>query len=268
MKTYSPLDAPDAHTCLFAQRHTNVECVSHVHMHLELILVTDGVLQMTVGNSIYDIPKGSAIFVPPFETHAFRSPDANASHVLMFHKELLPSFSAFLQSHVLQRHIFAVSPTAQALVQALLPHAEQTLEGIAAEAVLAPLCYDAFLGCQFREQGEKREDKVYAILEYIHRNFSDESLNQTTVAQAIGLHPVTVSKLLSRHTGHGFCYHLQYRRCSHAARLLRQGTVTVAEVASESGFGSIRSFNRTFLGLYGISPSQYRARSSEHCFPM
>jgi AraC-like DNA-binding protein len=40
--------------------------------------------------------------------------------------------------------------------------------------------------------------------------------------------------------------------------LLRNGNMSVAQVATESGFAEVRTFNRLFKAHHGISPTDYR----------
>ena len=51
----------------FVSAHrTNVEWGLHIHRHIEIVLVTDGVLRMQISNDVVDIPKGYAAFAESF----------------------------------------------------------------------------------------------------------------------------------------------------------------------------------------------------------
>ena len=54
--------------------------------------------------------------------------------------------------------------------------------------------------------------------------------------------------------------HLLQRRVEHAKGLLRDGTLSLAEIAATVGFGDQSQFTRTFSRVAGISPGRYRAR--------
>ena len=95
------------------------------------------------------------------------------------------------------------------------------------------------------------------ILGYIDAHFREE-LTLETVARAVGVHPVTLSKSFSKLAGVGFHDYLQYSRCSYAANLIRTSELNLSEIAYESGFGSIRSFNRAFRTVFRVTPTQYR----------
>jgi AraC-like DNA-binding protein len=224
---------------------------------MEIIIVTDGELEMTVRGTKYAVPKGFGIFVPPFEPHSFHSVKTNICHVLMFSGELVSYFFELLKNHEPIRHIFAVSPQAFSLVDEILPNESNTADYISAQALLATLCRDIVVGCELKKRQTNQNDNLTSAMEYIVAHFFDE-IELSDVAKATGQHPSTLSKAFSTKTGVKFNVYLQYVRCSHAAMLLKSRNMSIAEIAYTSGFGSIRSFNRSFKSIYRITPSQYR----------
>jgi AraC-like DNA-binding protein len=238
-------------------KHTNVECITHIHMTMEIVFVTSGELNMTINGKEYAIPKGYGVFVPPFEPHDFHSPRDNQCHVLMFSDEIADCFSRFTKDHCFNSHIFPVSNAASEMIEKILPNEENSVEWIGAIAVLAPLFYDIISGCDFLERKVPFDETAYKILEYVNEHFRSE-LTLDTVGRAVGVHPVTVSKTFTKETGYGFSYYLQYARCTYAAKLIKIKNLTLSEIAYESGFGCIRSFNRAFHKVYGITPSEFK----------
>ena len=51
------------------------------------------------------------------------------------------------------------------------------------------------------------------------------------------------------------------QRMEHAANLLRQGKLKIAEISEMAGYGSEAAFSRRFTRHFGISPSQMRDRA-------
>lgn len=241
-----------------SERHIDVECVVHIHATMEIVLVTEGVLQMTVDGKEYDIPKDHGLFIPPFAPHTFRSVKPNLCHVLIFSEVLVPYFFEYVKENAPRSHLFAVSDASMALAESVLPDYRNTADYICAEAVLAPLCRDIYNGCDFEPRNRHSEDTLSTVLSYISAHFT-EKLDLESVARATGHHPVTISKIFSRHTGVGFNYYLQYQRCAYAAQLIKTKNMSFAEIAYESGFGSIRSFNRSFSMIYGRTPTEYKS---------
>lgn len=238
-------------------RHSGVKWPAHLHNTMEIVLVTEGTLRMTVSKKEYDIPEGYGICVLPFETHLFSSATPNRCHILEFSKDFVGYFFELVKGKALTNHLFPISEASMLLSETLLPSVSNMVDYICAEAVLAPLCYDVLHGCSFEEVRQPLDDTVVDVLKYIDEHFYEEiSLERT--ARAVGVHPVTISKMFARHAGLGFQDYLQYRRCEHAAFLIRTTDMTFSEIAYESGFGSIRSFNRSFLNVRKMTPTQYK----------
>lgn len=49
-------------------------------------------------------------------------------------------------------------------------------------------------------------------------------------------------------------------RINDAQSMLENGGISITETAVQCGFGSIRTFNRTFLKYIGMSPGEYAKR--------
>lgn len=247
-------------------RHKEEDCIRHLHPALEIVLVTDGTLTMEVGRQRYTISAGYGIFVPPFETHLFASSPGNRYHVLEFSGELVPYFLHYIGRHEVTRHIFAVPATCASLAEAM-PDCMDDGDLVAAQGVLAPLCHAIRELCGFRPCEGRKGDTCRLAVSYMCLHFT-EGLTLAAVARAVGVHPVTLSKLFVSHLGLHFHEYLQYLRVSHAMGLIRSGGGSIAEIAYASGFGSIRSFNRAFLATHGKRPHECRTEREGSASPL
>ena len=61
-------------------------------------------------------------------------------------------------------------------------------------------------------------------------------------------------KALTNETSNQF---LRNIRLKHAAELLKQNVLTVAEVTWRVGYNDLRTFRSRFKEVYGVSPSEY-----------
>ncbi len=80
------------------------------------------------------------------------------------------------------------------------------------------------------------------------------------LAAKMGVGPRQLSRLFSRHMGASPTQVAKTVRIQRAKRLLNDSAFSIAEIAIQSGFGSVRRFNAAFLELYGRSPSSLRRR--------
>jgi AraC-like DNA-binding protein len=91
------------------------------------------------------------------------------------------------------------------------------------------------------------------------RNFSDPDLDLVAAGQAAGLSRTRLIHLFREMVGVTPHRYLLERRLTHAARLLAEADMPVAEVCFASGFGSLTRFSAAFRTAHGTTPTGYRA---------
>lgn len=77
------------------------------------------------------------------------------------------------------------------------------------------------------------------------------------VAEAIGVHPAYLMRTFRRHYGQTMGEFVRELRVAHACQLLA-GETPIAEVAVATGFADQSHLHRTFRGLVGMTPLEYR----------
>ena len=101
--------------------------------------------------------------------------------------------------------------------------------------------------------------KQYA--EYILRNYK-KNLTLNEVAQHYGYSKSYFSMHFKKEVGIPFYTFLSSVRLSHAAYLLSNSAMQISEIALESGFTNVRSFEKLFARHYKTSPNQYRIQGT------
>ena len=244
-------------------RHKNVEAPLHLHGHMEAVLIDDGVLNIKIADVDYSLCKGQGIFLPPFTPHQFISQVDNSCHVMMF-SGVLSSYFKLTNSFEIQNPVFDISDEALYIVNKILPDKDNRVSIYEAQAVMAPLFIDIYNKCTFKSHENVDADAFETAFEYIHNHFK-EAIDLGDVAAKAGIHPVTLSKLFKNRTMMNFNAYIRHLRCSFAAEQLRNGDAPITEIAFIAGFGCIRSFNRAFISIYGITPSDYREMVDKGC---
>lgn len=107
------------------------------------------------------------------------------------------------------------------------------------------------------EKTQLRSDKIKAILQYIHLNYSDPEMGLTMVGQQFHLSEAYLSTLFKAEVNVNFAEYLEQTRIQTACDYLRSGML-VAEVAKKTGYNSVQSFRRAFKRVMQVSPSDYR----------
>lgn len=99
-------------------------------------------------------------------------------------------------------------------------------------------------------------DKLDKAKEYILQNLS---LNLTIpiIATHIGTNQCYLKKGFKDHTGLTIFEYIQENRMIKAKHLLSNSEMSMMEVATNTGYGSVSSFSQAFKNYFGTNPSQY-----------
>ena len=72
------------------------------------------------------------------------------------------------------------------------------------------------------------------------------------------MHPVHLSRTFRKHLGKSIGRLIREKRVHHAMLLIEQGRMTLAEIASASGFSDQSHLSRQFKEVVGITPGAFR----------
>jgi AraC-like DNA-binding protein len=104
-------------------------------------------------------------------------------------------------------------------------------------------------------------ERINSVCELISKKFQ-EGVTQKEAARLAGMSVPSFSRFFRRATNKTFRGFLNEVRIGHASQRLLETDRTVAEVCYESGFGNLSNFNRQFLKLRKVSPSDFRRKIS------
>lgn len=118
------------------------------------------------------------------------------------------------------------------------------------------LFYELLFHLREEENGNVAQDNFHKAVLYMNKNFSNPELNIAKICQICAISEANFRLKFSKMYGEPPIKYLMRLRIEHAVRLLSANTLTVEEVAQESGFLDSKYFSRVIKKYYGISPSQ------------
>jgi AraC-like DNA-binding protein len=101
-----------------------------------------------------------------------------------------------------------------------------------------------------------------SLLQYVHVNYT-KPIGLASVARRFGVSTSYVSRLLRENTGKGIVAYVHELRVISATAMLSSTDMSAAEIAQSVGFESLRTFNRVFRDVLGVTPTEYRRRSEQ-----
>ena len=225
----------------------------HMHQCFELAIILDGEMTISVNNETYKVSKGEAVLIFPNQIHSFSS--AKSKHALfIFSSKIVQSFSVKYSGMLPDSARFKPN---EHLVSALLELSEPE-SIILLKGLLYSISADFEKQVTFRASYSDTENLLMQIFEFIDRNFRSEC-SLIDVARALGYDYSYISRFFKKATGISYNSYVNSCRLSHAGYLLKNSNSSILECAEESGYKSLRSFNRNFKEYFSVTPNEYRS---------
>lgn len=228
----------------------------HIHGCFEILVVTEGEMQVTVGQSTRLLRRGEAALIFPNRIHGMKTPRESAHRLCVFSGELVGSYRRKVQGLVPREPFFTPDPLCFAAWEALGEGENRnTVKGI-----LYLLCGAFDRGADYQPTPADGEDALlYGLLSYVEENFTGECTLRSLAAR-FTYDYAYLSKFFIRQVEMPFHEYVNRRRISEACRLLDTTGMGVLEIAESSGYRSLRTFNRNFRAMTGKTPAEYRRR--------
>lgn len=236
------------------QRLHNIECIQHMQYTMEIIYVWHGKFEVTLNTTIYELNCGDIIFIMPYQLHTIKTIGTSDAIILDFPSDYVSSFYNIVKNKEFSSPTFKIS-------KEVIRYADNNLtydiDIVQSKAVLYMLCNEFLKNIQFYQSKYSPNSTVINGLMFMEQN-SDENISLNDVALAVGVHPVHLSHSFTQKLGISFTSCLNRFRLTNVLKEIELSENTFSEIAYNTGFGSIRNFNRIFRAWMGITPKQYR----------
>ena len=245
----------------------------HDHSAVEILLTLEGVVTYTVEDSIYQVRKGEILIVPSDMPHSLTMGENSSRYLFLFEPEAILSMRDIKALAMYFNKPFHLRDGSEAHVRIReqLLRARDIYEK--RELMWNTVCYSCFLrvyatlgqrylnGVRSRNGEQTRNvdsEVITAAMTYINNHYK-EDLCLEDVAGFAGFSRYYFSRSFKKQTGYSFKDYLCQKRLQVAVDLLIRTNRSMRDVALESGFGSVATFNRVFREHKGCTPTQYRA---------
>lgn len=246
---FDHLGSPDY---LKFEKGENFSFPLHLHQCFELITVVDGNMQVTVDKNEYSLQKGESLLIFPNQIHSLQS--ENSRHILcIFSPRLVQAFASARLGKLPLNNKFAAGKNLEENMYQLENDTTTTFK----KGLLYTACALFDQTALYRDSEPDKEKLLFRIFSFVEENFKGDC-TLAALSKNSGYDYSYLSRYFKKIVGMSFNSYVNQYRISHACYLMKNTASTILECAIESGFLTLRSFNRNFKELYNITPAQYR----------
>ena len=255
----------------------------HTHSECELVLLLKGGGHRMVGDNIAPLAQGDLVFLGAGLPHIWQNEAGSGVGCPV--KALVVQFEeAILGKHLLElpafeplRQLFRRSARGLHVVGRtrdevrLMMKSMHNLKGfgrtIQLLRILALLansrdCHPIASTSFDMDSQSHDADRINRVLEFLNSHI-DREISLSEAALAVGLSKSAFSRFFRAHTGKTFPNFINELRIRRACHLLTYSERNIAEVAYACGFANLSNFNRQFLRLQNLNPSEFRKRNMQ-----
>lgn len=282
MKPYYENRNYDSKIKIHASIVKNLSFVAHWHTDIEMIYVVEGMLGVGINSEYRILQKGELSICSSNDVHYYDSKNMTSSAIMIiFRADILNTLKYWPENHIPsslfidQKYMSdqKASSKIQDVIKKILNRIvnemtdKQAFYPTFSELKLVELfmtifrTFPAYYADSKKASGNyQSSDNITSMqraLNYIEANYTqDITLEQ--ISQEISLSCSYLSHLFKKTTGMSFSIYMTRIRIEKAAALIKTTKKPIIDIAYETGFRSIRTFNRSFKEVVGITPKSLR----------
>ncbi len=251
----------------------------HWHNYVEIIRADRSGICYEINGHSYTLAKNDFLFIWPGELHALiYQPRPSYVQLLQFDYAFLSQRPDFQKISFLFHALRHIESEKQIALSQALGNLFDTLQKIffSADNFLEVKCcmviYEFFISvgehllsasspCQQKKvtlHSSQVTERMISICSYLSLH-CNEAITLDTAAQKAGFSKYHFSRLFKEFTNDSFTDFIIKERLRNAEELLHNTSLSITDVALQSGFNSISTFNRVFRKQKHCSPSQFRS---------
>lgn len=239
----------------------SVHVPPHMHEAIEIIYVTDGTVEVGVGQELYHMEKGDFSIVFPNVVHHYQvfGTGKNKAIYLFLEPSLSVSFYENLQKYSPEYPIIHKDNLHADVVNAIKSLVNlKEHNNLLIQAYMQVILAHVFSEMKMVEKDSiGGDDLIYKAIEYVARNFNEE-ISLDKMAYDLCISKYVLSRLFAKTFHCNFNKYVNDVRLNHVAALLESTHDSITNIGLDAGFESQRTFNRAFKERYKMTPREYR----------
>ena len=231
----------------------NFNFPAHFHNSFEFITVTEGEMTVWVDNIPYTVTPSNALLIFPNQPHSMQTNSYSIHILCIFPPHLVKAFANATKKQLPKSALF--HPERFYVDQLFDLISNHSL--IKQKGILYALCAEFEKDAEYVESTMENHDLLKKIFEFVENNFNRDC-SISALSKYTSYNGMYISRYFKQHTGITYIDHVNNHRISMSIYMMNNSRKTIADIAIDCGFSSIRHFNRKFKEITGVTPREFR----------
>ncbi len=231
----------------------NFSFPAHLHQSFEFITVLSGEMAITVDGRLHKLSRGESLLIFPNQLHSIES--THSEHMLcIFSPELVKAYSSKLSGQIPESNKFIAGEYITSGVNNLSDNSRK----IKKKGILYSLCAEFDENATYINKETDDKNLLYKIFNFVESSYNTDCTLET-LSKEIAFSYSYLSRYFKNTVGMSFNNYVNQYKINNACYLLMNNSdYSILQCALESGYTSLRSFNRNFKAVTGITPAEYK----------
>jgi len=226
---------------------------THIHNSFEMIIATEGEMEVTVAESKYTVRGNDCVLVFPNQLHEIKAKDCAKHIILIFSSHLVRAFYKKSREYIPKSNKFSLDSFYIDKIAKL----DGKISTVELKGLLYTICGEFDKNADYTELKGNGQNLLFKIFNFVAENYKG-NCSLYELARETAYNYEYLSKHFSKSTGISYTEYVCRFRINEACYLLMNTSSTMLDIAYECGFDCLRSFNRSFKSITGVSPREYR----------
>lgn len=232
----------------------------HFHKSLELVYVLKGEIRCEVNGTEIILKSKDIGLCLPYDIHAYEPQKDTAYWICVFSEDYVHDFAKTVRDKTGNFKFNCSQYVTQFLKETLINNTEPTRLSI--KAALYAVCDEYIKSTKLTDKSKSISNNIALITDYVEKNHTKD-VKLSDIGILLGYDYHYVSRYFHSVFKMSFSEFLAIYRLETAVNLMAQTDKKIIEIAFESGFQSVRSFNDCFKSHFKMSPTEYK-KSRNH----
>lgn len=249
----------------FLIEHTDVRYIPHFHEETELVYVSDGELEFTLGTQSYTVKKGDICIIPSGLIHNLYTNTHSSTFVMKLYP-IVDLTGIRLNEYIISKGAKSYELIYNCIEEIIKENKEKTPAYELAVNILAEKLFLIVLrelehyvvDSKLQVRNNNENDFLSSVNNFLEEKYT-EDFSLGDISAYFNYTKSYFCRIFKKITGNSFWeYYTMFRLEKSAEMIKNSPKENFTAIANKTGFKNVRSFNQSFKEYYGCTPSEYK----------